>query len=111
MGGTLDGTDFVMADGSRLKLPAAPKNADGSKVVLGIRPEHLRLDAQGLPAEVITLEPTGSETQVAARLGGHDIVGVFRERLTVRPGETLQISPDPNTLHLFDAQTGARITL
>jgi len=43
-------------------------------------------------AEVVVTEPTGSETQVVARSGDHDIVCVFRERVMPKPGE---YGPDP----------------
>ncbi len=42
---------------------------DGRPVVYGIRPEHIAIGAGGLPAAVSVLEPTGSETQIFARLG------------------------------------------
>jgi multiple sugar transport system ATP-binding protein len=58
---------------------------------------------------VSVIEPTGSETQVFARIGGHKIVGVFRERVAVRPGEALPMTPDPNSVHLFDEKTGLRL--
>jgi multiple sugar transport system ATP-binding protein len=36
-------------------------------------------------------------------------VGVFRERLKAKPGETLPVTPDPANVHLFDAATGKRL--
>ena len=34
---------------------------------------------------------------------------VFRERITVGPGETIRLAPDPQLVHLFDAETGKRL--
>jgi len=62
-----------------------------------------------LKAEVTVIEPTGAETQVIARLGGEKIIGVFRERVSVKPGETIAMSPDLSLIHLFDAKTGLRL--
>jgi multiple sugar transport system ATP-binding protein len=108
LAGKLEDGDFVMDDGTRLALPAAGKF--GNRLVhLGVRPEHLRLDPAALPAEIITVEPTGSETQVAIRLGGYDLVGVFRERILNAPGEILKIGVDIDQIHLFDAETGKRL--
>ena len=73
-------------------------------------PRKLHLDPNGLAAEVVVVEPTGSETQVVARVGGQDLVCVFRERITAGPGETIMISPDPKLIHVFDAETGKRLT-
>src|SRR3712207_9417954 len=78
--------------------------------IYGIRPEHFILDeSNGLPAEVVVVEPTGSETQVFAKLGGADMVGVFRERVDARPGQQIRVTPDPKLVHLFDQKTGARL--
>jgi multiple sugar transport system ATP-binding protein len=109
LSGKLEGGKFVAADGTRITLDKVPANADGRKVTLGVRPEHFRLDQNGVPAEIVTVEPTGSETQVAVRFAGHDVVGAFRERVEAGPGETLAMSPDTAKIHLFDAETGARI--
>ncbi len=53
-------------------------------------------------AQVSVTEPTGSETQVFAKVGEQKIVGVFRERITVNPGEQLALSPNLDYVHLFD---------
>jgi multiple sugar transport system ATP-binding protein len=109
LGGRIADGAFVAADGTRIALGKVPTGADGKAVTLGIRPEHFRLDPSGMAAEIVVVEPTGSETQVFARLAGNEIVGVFRERITVGPGDTLKISPDAGALHLFDATTGMRL--
>jgi len=96
------------ADGSAWPLPMRNGHANGP-VVYGIRPEHLRLDPEGLPATVQVVEPTGSETQVLLRIGGQTVVGAFRERVAARPGEVLPVSPNRELIHLFDRQSGRRI--
>jgi multiple sugar transport system ATP-binding protein len=78
-------------------------------VVYGIRPEHLSIAEDGLPAEVVVVEPTGSETQVVARLGGQEVVALLRERVAVRPGETIRLKPDARFAHLFDEASGQRV--
>jgi multiple sugar transport system ATP-binding protein len=92
-----------------LPLPNTRGVADGTAVTYGIRPEHWRLDAAGVPAIVRLVEPTGSETQVVAEVEGHRVVCAFRERIHERPGETLHITPDPGSAHLFDNATGRRL--
>jgi len=86
-----------------------PADSNGRAAVLGIRPEHIHLDPAGLPAEVVVVEPMGSETQVVVRCGGQNLTCVFRERITARPGESITITPDRSVTHLFDAETGKRI--
>ncbi len=100
---------FMTEDGIALPLASAPPGADGRPCVYGIRPEHFALGGDGLNAEVSVTEPTGSETQVFAKLGSQKIVGVFRERVSTRPGACLPITPDVRSVHLFDASTGMRL--
>ena len=101
---------FVAGDGLRLPLPKVPAGGrDGQAVVYGIRPEHLVLDPGGIQATVSVLEPTGSETQVFMKLGAADIVGVFRDRISVAPGSALGVLPDTAQAHIFDKATGQRL--
>ncbi|WP_374332087.1 ABC transporter ATP-binding protein [Aestuariivirga sp.] len=100
---------FEAADGTKLPLAAVPAGSDGIAAVYGIRPEHLVLGGELRP-QVTVIEPTGSETQVVAKLAGEKITGVFRERLNVAPGEAIAMSPDVSLVHLFDAKTGKRIS-
>jgi multiple sugar transport system ATP-binding protein len=95
------------APGISLPLPVAA--ADGRKVTLGIRPEHLRLGAGGIDAQVVVVEPTGSETHIVIRAGGREMVAVFRDRLTFAPGQSISLVPDPALTHLFDTASGERI--
>ncbi|TNC51639.1 sn-glycerol-3-phosphate ABC transporter ATP-binding protein UgpC [Rubellimicrobium rubrum] len=106
--GRISGGRFIAADGSEVDLGGRGATERGH-VLLGVRPEHLVPGPGGLPAQIITVEPTGSETHVTARLGGQDVVGAFRERITGRPGDVLSLRPHPAALHLFDADTGERL--
>ena len=100
---------FEAADGTRLPLASAPAGSDGLATVYGIRPEHLTLGGE-IKSQVTVIEPTGSETQVIGKLAGEKIIGVFRERVNVKPGEMIAMSPDLSLVHLFDAKTGKRIS-
>jgi multiple sugar transport system ATP-binding protein len=95
-----------------LKLPAinAPAGSDNRPVVYGVRPENFILADDGAQAEIVVVEPTGSEIQVVARMGSHEVVAVFRERHQFSPGEKIRLKPDPNLVHLFDAESGKRLS-
>jgi multiple sugar transport system ATP-binding protein len=105
---------FSGPNGVSLPLAAAPTGADGRPAVYGIRPEHFAIADDGAEAEVQVIEPTGSETQVVAKLGGRtsgqDIIAVFRERYTFKPGDTIRLKPDPRLVHLFDETSGQRLS-
>ena len=108
LSGRIENGIFRTPDGTTFSVPG--KEGVGNRDIrLGIRPEHLSLDPNGLTAEIVTVEPTGSETQVVLRLGGHDVVGVFRERIMQAPGEKLVVGIDATRVHLFDPETGKRL--
>ena len=100
---------FLTKSGLALPLSGVPAEADGRAAIYGIRPEHFSLGGEDVKAEVSVIEPTGSETQVFAKLGDDKIVGVFRQRVTAQPGELLPVTPDPGAVHLFDVATGLRL--
>ena len=94
--------------GDRVALPVGDLD-EGRKIIVGMRPEHLNLAEQGVAATVQVIEPTGSETHVAARMLGHEITAVVRDRLGLRPGQEVHFQPVTEALHVFDADTGKRI--
>jgi multiple sugar transport system ATP-binding protein len=96
--------------GVTFSLAAAGSGNDGRPAVYGVRPEHFSLSDDGAEAEVKVIEPTGSELQVVAKLGGEDIIAVFRERHQFKPGEKIRLKPDPRLVHLFDETTGKRLS-
>ncbi len=100
---------FLTEDGIALPVAKSGGAADGRPLVYGLRPESLKLNGSGLPAEVVVVEPTGSETQVVTRIGRTEITCVFRERVSARPGETIPITINAEAIHLFDAESGRRL--
>jgi multiple sugar transport system ATP-binding protein len=100
---------FEGPNGVRLPLADAPAGSDGRPAVYGIRPEHFTIADDGAEAEIVVVEPTGSETQVFASLGGEEVVAVFRERYRFKPGDKVRLKPDPGLVHLFDEATGKRL--
>jgi len=80
------------------------------EMLYGIRPEGLTVDeAKGVPATVAVVEPTGSETHVIARMAGDEIGVVFRERVSLKPGDVIRLGVRTGSQHLFDAATGRRL--
>ncbi|QEN89449.1 sn-glycerol-3-phosphate ABC transporter ATP-binding protein UgpC [Labrys sp. KNU-23] len=103
-----DSSRFIAEDGS--VLPArAPRQATDKPLIYGLRPESLRLNAGGIPLNVVVTEPTGSETHMMAKLAGVDVACVFHERVGAQPGETINVSIDVGSTHLFDAESGRRL--
>jgi multiple sugar transport system ATP-binding protein len=101
---------FKSDGGLTFPIEQAPVGASGRPVTLGMRPEHIHISADGVPVEVIVVEPTGSETQVNVRNGDQEVICLFRERVTAKPGETIRVSPDPRLVHIFDNESGKRLS-
>ncbi len=99
-----------LEDGTRLDAPREAGGSDGQSVVLGTRPEHLRLVSEGgIASRVVVLEPTGADTFVSCRHGAGEVAAVFRERHAFAPGSTIHLAPDLDKAHLFDAASGQRL--
>jgi len=96
--------------GVKFSLPAVGSGNDGRPAVYGVRPEHFSLSDDGAEAEVQVIEPTGSELQVVAKIGGEEIIAVFRERHQFKPGEKIRLKPNSRLVHLFDETTGKRLS-
>ncbi|RWN46593.1 MAG: sn-glycerol-3-phosphate ABC transporter ATP-binding protein UgpC [Mesorhizobium sp.] len=109
--GTMRKGDKPGVDVAGTLFPIASGNAaqDGQAVVYGVRPEHLEIHPDGVPAKISVVEPTGSETLVFLRFGEGEMVALFRERHDFKPGDTLKLKPRLDQIHLFDAETGKRL--
>jgi multiple sugar transport system ATP-binding protein len=106
--GHIENSAFRTPDGTSWPLPPEQKAKPGP-AIYGIRPEHFRLAGDGMPARVTLVEPMGSETQVMMRIGETPVNGVFRERISAKPGETMPVLPQATQVHLFDKATGQRM--
>ena len=64
----------------------------------------------GLPTEVVVVEPTGADTQLFCKFGEQQVVAVVRDRVTCAPGERIGLQPDLAKVHVFDAESGKRLS-
>jgi sn-glycerol 3-phosphate transport system ATP-binding protein len=88
------------------------KNAPGGRAgaLLGIRPEHLDVGADGWELRVETVELLGAERLVYARLGDEQvIIRTDEEKPAPAVGSVIHSRPRPERLHWFDAETGKRL--
>ncbi len=101
---------WVEVEGAHIDLSARSELEDRQEITLGIRPEHLTLSDTGMSGKVLVIEPTGSEIHVVVRMGGKDATAIFRTRHPFKPGEAISLTPDPENIHIFDRETGQRLT-
>jgi multiple sugar transport system ATP-binding protein len=103
--GRADGGAVLLAGG--IRIPVAAPLPGGRDVLIGVRPEHFAVAADGLPAEVVLVEPTGADTQIFCKLAGSDVSAMVRERHAFQPGEAVRLKPQ--LTYLFDPSSGARL--
>ncbi len=110
---TADGAASVVTEeGISLPVPQTWDVTGGRRVVYGIRPEHLAFDPSSeiLSAEVVVVEPTGTQILVKCLVGGVEVKAVFHERHALAPGERIGLKPTPEHVYLFDAESGLRLS-
>ncbi len=87
-------------------LPGAP--ADLAALSLGVRPEAVRLDPAGMPAEVVAVEYLGADTLIETRLGGGAFVARTSGPAGVTVGDTVRLAWSPDDAHWFDRASERR---
>jgi multiple sugar transport system ATP-binding protein len=96
----------AFADGTTLPLPLGARAEDAQPVLYGTRPEHFALASEGVPVDVVVVEPTGADTQLYCRFNGQEVTATIRDRADCRPGQRIRLKPDFARAHLFDAASG-----
>ena len=105
--GVVRGGRFIAKDGG--SWPLERTDLEGRDITYGIRPENMRIAADGVSAQVDVIEPTGSETHVSLSIGGQHALLLIRERIALQVGETISVMPDISKVHVFDGSTGRRL--
>jgi multiple sugar transport system ATP-binding protein len=96
--------------------PASERKMTG-RITVGVRPEAWQIvsaDAGGLPIDVTVVEELGADSFV---YGTSDVAGTpstivvrVSARDSVRKGEVIHVTTDPHNVHVFDTDTGERIS-
>ena len=78
--------------------------------ILGVRPEHLKLDPAGWAVQVEYVELLGAERLVYGHIGEEPVIVRIDEADTPpRAGDTVHVGAPPDRLHAFDAGSGKRV--
>ncbi len=99
-----------------LEVPLPRAVSGPATVTVGIRPEDFRPASPGesaLSLEVTVVEELGADSFVHGYVpvAGHRHLAIVRagDRSVVRQGDVLRITADPERVHAFHAETGARL--
>ncbi len=94
--------------GGHLQLPFAGAAAlkPGDKVTVGLRPEHLSLDAENpvLSLSLDISENLGGATQLYTTGAGEAVTLLVAGRPPLKPGDKLRVGINADHIYLFDAQ-------
>ena len=113
----LDGVKFELTTDAQAKLKA--DGIEEKEVILGVRPEHIKLVKEGdnaVKASVEIYEMMGSEAHVHVKLNDKDVIirvqtlGLDKEiaKAISNSGE-IAFTFTPEVMHLFDKETGLSI--
>lgn len=95
--------------------PVANQDAYSRPMTLGIRPKDIVLSTKDcepntLMATVEFEEPMGDDTYLSLRVGAQLVVARTDPESSLRVGDRVEFSLDQRHVHLFDTQTGERLT-
>ena len=88
-----------------------------NNITVGVRPEAWRLVTQaegGLPVKVTVVEELGADAFVYGTSGVEgtpsNVIVRVSARDTVHKGDTIFVTTDPHHVHVFDTDTGERLS-
>jgi multiple sugar transport system ATP-binding protein len=109
---SVEGEPFVDLGTGRFPVSRVASEAvvDGTKVVVGVRPEHLHIGDGNIEARVIAVEWLGHERHIVCDLNGEKIIVREPSNADDRTeGQTVHLTAEPDEVHLFDPDTTVRI--
>src|SRR6478736_1243036 len=96
--------------------PSAAQKMQGN-ITVGVRPEAWRVvgnSEDGMPVKVTVVEDLGSDAFVYGTSGvegtPNNIIIRVNGRDHVQKGETIYVTTDPQSVHVFDTESGARLS-
>jgi len=85
------------------------EKADGREVIIGVRPEHIRLGRGRYLGRVSIVEPMGREMIVHIEVGGIYLRALAPSVTKISEGMEIRFNIDLRKIHLFDKATGESI--
>jgi multiple sugar transport system ATP-binding protein len=97
------------AVGEAFEVPGPP-GMDGKEMLLGIRPENIRIGEGPLRGRVLVVEPLGSHALLTVMVGNESIKVVAPADTALRADEELRLAPEPHKVRWMDAASGKALT-
>ncbi len=112
---TRDGDSVIAESGWRIPAPrpATASSSSSEQLTVGLRPEGIAIvpagQDGGQAAEVVAVEPLGSEVIVDVRVGSQALKIRAAPDVRPEPGSTIGLRADPAAVRLFDRSSGLAI--
>jgi multiple sugar transport system ATP-binding protein len=109
-GALAQGDRAIRVDRTSQAVPEIREDRPESELVLGVRPEHVRLSDEGwLRGEVYGSEYLGTTQVVTVRTDRGSVRARLPADMSVRRGETVGLTLRPEKLSIFDRATGRAV--
>jgi multiple sugar transport system ATP-binding protein len=97
------------AIGDGWQVPGPP-GMDGKALLLGIRPENIRIGEGPFRGRVVVSEPLGSHTLLTVKVGEDSLKVVAPADDVFKPDQALQLGPEPHKIRWMDETSGRAVT-
>jgi multiple sugar transport system ATP-binding protein len=108
MDAVVKSNQVILADGQVVGIPQGCHTSEGQKIKFGVRPEHMSVSTGGgqtghsVKATVEVIEPTGADTQLLCKVGDQHLTVVVRDRVNLKPNDSIHLVIDLARACLFD---------
>ena len=104
----------TLSDEKQARLAA--NNVDEQEITLGVRPEHMVLDPNGIEAKIEVNELMGSSVHLHVNVDGKDVIVIVStmnmtgaEVAALKAGSTIKVGFPANVAHVFNKETGINL--
>ena len=106
-----DGRTWVELQGRQWPISPVTQARDGQTVDYGVRPGDITVSGSGngIPAKVIVVEPTGTETEIVLEVGEASVTVVMHGRTSALPDDLVYLEIAAEKTHVFHDTSGVRL--
>ena len=109
--GEVDAFGFFRAGAGAATLHVKLRQAMPQRAVLGVRPEHIRIEQQGALAGTVALvEPMGNHQVVWIDCAGRQLSCIVQDNRAFAPGQAIAFSIDAARVSLFEPESGKALS-
>jgi len=104
---------FIRTETAVIRVAGEMSGQSGSNVIVGVRPEHLKIVADAtegsIPFDLDLIEPTGAETHLYGQTGKVLMTVALNDRFNAPLGSSLYLGIQEKHVHVFDKKNGQRL--